>query len=98
MLEKKKLGEQSKQSTSASRTFPIMPSKQTEEILDITIISDSKSSIAEETPTTADIDPDFTVTSEIKNSNGNETEQNRRRYRKTTQRLQSLRWLVVVQS
>ena len=52
-----------------------MPSKQTEEIPDITIISDSQSSRAEETPTTADIDPELTVTSEIKYNNGNETEQ-----------------------
>ena len=76
LSENKTLGEQSKQSTSASKTFPARPSKakQTEEIPDITIISDSQSSRAEETPTTADIDPELTVTAEIKYNNGNETE------------------------
>ena len=74
MLENKKPGQQIKQSTSASKTFPTMPSKQTEKILDIKILSDSQSSRAEETPTTADIDPELTVTVEIKYSNSNETE------------------------
>ena len=59
MLENKKLGEQSKQSTSASKTFPTMPSKQTGETPDIEIRSDSQSSRAEEILTAADIDPEL---------------------------------------
>ena len=75
MLENKKLGDQNKQPTSASKTFPTMPSKQTEEIPDITIRSDSQSSSAKGTPKTADIDIELTITAEIKHNNGNETEQ-----------------------
>ena len=60
--------EQQKQSTSAE-TFPTMPAKQTEEIPDITIISDSQSSQAEELPSTENIDPEITVTADIKYDN-----------------------------
>ena len=70
-----KLGEQNKESRGASKTFPTMPSKQTEAIPDITKISDSRSSRAEETPTTTDIDPELTVRAKIKYNKGNETEQ-----------------------
>ena len=65
--------EQQKQSTS-TETFPTMPAKQTEEIPDITIISDSQSSQAEELPSTANIDPEITVTADIKFGDGNTDE------------------------
>ena len=65
--------EQQKQSTSAE-TFPTMPAKQTEEIPDITIISDNQSSQAEELPSAANIDPEITVRADIKSDNGNRDE------------------------
>ena len=65
--------EQQKQSTSAE-TFPTMPAKQTEEIPDITVISDSQSSKVEELPSTEFIDPEITVTADIKYDNGNTDE------------------------
>ena len=52
-----------------------MPAKQTEEVTDITIISDSQSSRAEEGPTMANLDPELTVTADITYNNGNETAQ-----------------------
>ena len=65
--------EQQKQSTSAE-TLPTMPAKPTKEIPDITIISDSQSSQAEELPSTENIDPEITVTADIKYDNGNTDE------------------------
>ena len=65
--------QQQKQSTSAE-TFPKMPAKQTEEIPDITIISDSQSSQAEELPSTESTDPEITVTADITYDNGNTDE------------------------
>ena len=75
MSENKNIGEQKDQSASTSKTFPLLPAKQTEEIPEITIFSDSWSSRAKEVPFTANIDTELTVTAEIKYSNGNETEQ-----------------------
>ena len=49
-----------------------MPARESEEIPDITIISDSQSTTAVEASTTADADPELTVTAEIKYSNGRE--------------------------
>ena len=54
-----------KQSTS-SETFPMMPAKQTEKNPDVTIISDSQSSQAEEPPLTDNTDTEITVTADIK--------------------------------
>ena len=51
-----------------------MPAKQTEVIPDITVISDSQSSQAEELPSTAKIDPEITVTVDIKFGDGNTDE------------------------
>ena len=65
--------EQQKRSAS-TETFPTMPAKQTEEISDITIISDSQSSQAKELPSTAMIDPEITVTADIKYGDGNTDE------------------------
>ena len=63
--------EQQKQSTS-SETFSMMPAKQTEKIPDVTIISDSQSSQAEEPPLTDNTDTEITVTADI-NYNTNNT-------------------------
>ena len=65
--------DQQKQSTSAE-TFPTMPDKQTEENPDITVISDSQSSQVGELPSTENIDPEITVTVDIKYDNGNTDE------------------------
>ena len=65
--------EQQKQSTN-TETFPTMPAKQTEEIPDITTISDSQSSQDEESPSTANIDPEITVTADVKYGDGNTDE------------------------
>ena len=65
--------EQQKQSTSTD-TFPTMPAKQTEEIPDITIISDSQSSQAEELKSTANIDAEITTTADIKYGDDNTDE------------------------
>ena len=54
------------QSTSADKEMPTMPIERTEVQSDITIISDSQSSRADELPSTAKIDPELTVTAEIK--------------------------------
>ena len=51
-----------------------MPVKQTEEIPEITVISDSQSSQAEELPSRANIDPEITVTVDIKYGDGNTDE------------------------
>ena len=58
--------EQQGQSTSADKTMSTMPLERTEVQLDITVISDSQSSHADELPSTANIDPELTVTAEIK--------------------------------
>ena len=62
-----------KQSTS-SETFPMMPAKQTKKIPDVTIISDSQSSQAEEPPLTDNTDTEITVTADIK-YNTNDTDE-----------------------
>ena len=58
--------EQQGQSTSADKTMPTMSIERAEVRPDITVISDSQSSQADELPSTANIDPELTVTSEIK--------------------------------
>ena len=58
--------EQQGQSTSADKTMPTMPIERAEVRPDITVISDSQSSHADELPSTANIDPELTVTAEIK--------------------------------
>ena len=58
--------EQQGQSTRADRTMPTMPIERAEVRPDITVISNSQSSHADELPSTADIDPELTVTAEIK--------------------------------
>ena len=62
-----------KQSTS-SETLPKMPAKQTEKIPDVTIISDSQSSQAEEPPLTDNTDTEITVTADIKYNTNNTNE------------------------
>ena len=52
-----------------------MPTKQTEEIPDITIIADSQSSQSKELPSTANIDPELTVMADIKYNDDNKEEQ-----------------------
>ena len=47
-----------------------MPAKQTGEFPDITIISDNQSSQAEESPSTANIDPEITATADVKYGDG----------------------------
>ena len=69
MAENKKHDEQTDQAR-PNKTFPMMPARESEEIPDITIISDSQSTTAVEAPTTADADSELTVTAEIKYSNG----------------------------
>ena len=58
--------EQQGQSTSADKTIPTMPIERSEARPDITVISDSQSSHADELPSTANIDPELTITAEIK--------------------------------
>ena len=58
--------EQQGQSTSADKTIPTMPIERPEARPDITVISDSQSSHADELPSTANIDPELTITAEIK--------------------------------
>ena len=58
--------EQQGQSTSADKTIPTMPIERPEARPDITVISDSQSSHADELPSTAIIDPELTITAEIK--------------------------------
>ena len=62
-----------KQSTSAE-TFPMMPAKQIKKIPDVTIISDSQSSQAEEPPLTDNTDTEITVTADIKYNTSNTDE------------------------
>ena len=52
----------------------MMPAKQTEKILDVTIISDSQSSQAEEPPLTDNTDTEITVTADIKYNTNNTDE------------------------
>ena len=52
----------------------MMPAKQTEKIPDVTIISDSQSSQAEEPPLTDNTDTEITVTADIKYNNNNTDE------------------------
>ena len=58
--------EQQGQSTSADKTMPTMPIERAEVRPDITVISDGQSSHADELPSTANYDPELTVTAEIK--------------------------------
>ena len=58
--------EQRGQSTSADKTRPTMPLERTEVQPDMTVISDSQSSHADILPSTVNIDPELTVTAEIK--------------------------------
>ena len=58
--------EQQRQSTSADETIPTMPIERPEVRPDITVISDSHSSHADELPSTANVDPELTITAESK--------------------------------
>ena len=73
MSANRKQGERNQQQTNSSKTFPTMPARELEEIPDITIISDSQSSEADEVPSTVNADPELTATAEITYHNGNET-------------------------
>ena len=54
----------------SSKTIPTMPSQEPTELPDITIISDSQSTMTEERPNTAESDQEVTVTAELKYKDG----------------------------
>ena len=67
----KRIKSELQRQATSSETFPMMPAKQTEKIPDVTIISDSQSSQAEEPPLTDNTDTEITVTADIKYNTSN---------------------------